>query len=125
MRMGALGRTGLILGLALLVGAVFSPSSCLLATQWSDFTHRGIAHGWLILLVCAALVLRERQLLGGCPARASPPAFLGLVICVVLWLGAYRAAIQSLHLVLLPVIFWLAVTAALGGCVGRALVFAT
>ena len=125
MGMGAFGRTGLILGLALLVGAVFSPSSFVLAAQWSDFTHRGNTHGWLILLVCVALVLRERQVLSACAAHSSLPALMALATCVVLWLAAYRASIQSLHLALLPIIFWLTVTAALGGCVGRVILFAT
>lgn len=123
--MGAFGRTGLILTLALLVGVIFSPSSIALAIQWSDFAQRGNTHGWLILIVCIALSLRERPALEASAVGASRAALAALVICVLVWLVAYRASIQTLHTLLLPCIFWLAVTAAFGGGIGRHILFAT
>lgn len=122
MHMAVYARTGLILILALLVAVMFAPSSIALGADWSDLGQRTLAHGWLILLICLVLIVRARSEIERAPARASPVALAALLVCVFAWLVCYRAGLHSAHLLLLPVIFWLAVSAAYGWPVARALI---
>src|SRR5256886_10329780 len=57
------------------------------------------------------------------PVQFSPPALFGLVGCILAWLVCYRASIQDLHITILPLIFWLAVTATFGLRTGVLLIF--
>ena len=123
MRMSHSARLWMILALAVLVACVYAPSTRVLAEQWTDFVNITYTHGWLILAVCIALVIRERGAIAGTRARVSPLALLSLALCSFAWLVSYRASIQDLHITILPAIFWLAVTTAFGWRVGRLLIF--
>ncbi|MGB9330394.1 MAG: archaeosortase/exosortase family protein, partial [Steroidobacteraceae bacterium] len=123
MRVPASLRLWLILALAALVALLFWPSTQVLYEQWSDFVNITFTHGWLVLPVSVALVLRLRRQIATVPAAPWPLAMLALSGAVVAWLICYRASIQDLHITILPAIFWFAVTAAFGWNVGRLLAF--
>jgi exosortase len=116
-------RLWMILVLAVVVAAVFWPSTAVLIQQWSDFVNITYTHGWLILAVCVWLVTRSGRAIAAAPARPWPLAQLALVLAVFAWLVCYRASIQDLHVTLFPGLFWLAVAAAFGWPVARLLIF--
>jgi exosortase len=116
-------RLWLIALLACVVALVYWPSSVFLSEKWSDMAAEGYAHGWLILLVCVWLAMRARRALAAAPTQPAPLALLALAGAILAWLVCYRASIESLEVVLLPWIFWLAATAAFGWAVSRLLLF--
>lgn len=123
--MGSSGstRAWLILLLAALVTLVYLPSTAVLVHQWCDFVNLTFTHGWLILAVSVALVVRVRRELANVPTAPLPIAQVALLAVSFAWLVSYRACIQDLHITLVPALFWLAVTAAFGMRVGRLLAF--
>ena len=118
MRIARFPRLWMILALALLVTLVYWPSPAVYYEQWRDFANITFTHGWLVLAVCLALVLRSRREIAAAPLRFRPLALLALGGCILAWLVGYRASIQDLHITIFPAIFWLAVTAAFGLRVG-------
>src|SRR4029077_11079903 len=116
-------RLWMILVLAVVVAAVFWPSTAVLIQQWSDFVNITFTHGWLILAVCVWLTVHCGRAITAAPVRPWPLAQVALVLAVFAWLVCYRASIQDLHLTLFPVLFWLAAAAAFGWPVARVLVF--
>ena len=120
-----LGRLALIAGLACAVALVCWPSSAILADKWADTVNLGYTHGWLVLGICAVLVWRSRRELAAAPAHRSASAFALLAGAMLGWLVCYRASVEIVELPLVPVIFWLAVAAALGWAVARVLLFPT
>ena len=123
MRMSRYRRMSLIFGLALIVALIFWPSVQVYGEQWDDFKNLTYTHGWLILAVCVALVLRSRREIAAAGAAPWPPALLALAACIFLWLVCYRASIQDAHITVFPAIFWLAAAAAFGPAVARLLFF--
>jgi exosortase len=116
-------RLWLIAMLACVVALVYWPSSVFLSQRWSDTAAEGYTHGWLILFVCVWLAIRARRELADAPTQPAPLTQLALAGAILAWLVCYRASIESLEVVLLPWIFWLAATAAFGWAVGRLLLF--
>ncbi len=116
-------RLWLIAMLACVVALVYWPSSVFLSQKWSDTAAEGYTHGWLIVLVCVWLAIRARHELAVAPTQPAPLALLALAGAILAWLVCYRASIESLEVVLLPWVFWLAATAAFGWAVGRLLLF--
>ena len=116
-------RLWLIALLACVIAVVYWPTSVYYDEKWSDTLNRTYTHGWLILIICAALVFRSRHELAAAPARASPLAQALLAAAVIAWLVSYRASIEGMEVLLVPLIFWLAVAAAFGWRVGRVLLF--
>ena len=123
MRAGSYARLYLIAALAIVVMLVYWPSTAALYEKWSDAVSKTYTHGWLILLICIALVVRSRRELAAAPVRSSPLAGAALALAVILWLVSYRASIEGLEIPLQPLIFWLAVTAAFGWAAGRLMLF--
>jgi exosortase len=113
----------MILVLAVVVAAVFWPSTVVLIQQWSDFVNITFTHGWLILAVCVWLTMQGGRAIAAAPVRPWPLAQIALVLAVIAWLVCYRASIQDLHLTLFPVLFWLAAAAAFGWPLARLLIF--
>jgi len=116
-------RLWTILALALLVTLVYWPSPAVYVEQWLDFVNITYTHGWLVLAVCVAVLVRSRREMAAVPVRFWPPALCGLVGCILAWLVCYRASIQDLHITIFPLIFWLAVTATFGPRTGLLLAF--
>jgi exosortase len=116
-------RLTLILALAVLVTFVFWPSAVVYAHEWQDFRNLTFTHGWLVLAVSVALLVRLRRAIAAAPLRPTPLALVALAAVVFAWLVCYRASVQDLHITILPLIFWLAVTAAFGLPVGLLVAF--
>ena len=123
MRITDFPRLWMILALTLLVTLVYWPSPAVYYEQWRDFANITFTHGWLVLAVCVALVLRSRQEIAAAPVRFSPLALFALGGCILAWLVCYRASIEDLEVTIFPAIFWLAVTAAFGLRMGLLLAF--
>ncbi len=109
--------------LTIAVALVYWPSATALDHLWRDTHEETYTHGYLILLLSLWLAFREREQLATAPVAPVPRALLGLVGLSALWLFAYRATIQELHLLVLPLILWTAILAALGWRVARLLAF--
>ena len=112
-----------IAALAFVVVLVYWPSTVFLYGKWTDRAETTYTHGWLILLICVALVVRSRRELAAVPVHPSRLATVALALAIVGWLVAYRASLEGLEVPLQPLIFWLAVTAAFGWSVGRLMLF--
>ncbi len=123
MRITRFPRLWIILALALLVTLVYWPSPAVYYEQWRDFVNITYTHGWLVLAVCVALVLRSRREIATAPVRFWPLALVALGGCILAWLVCYRASIEDLEVTIFPAIFWLAVTAAFGLRMGLLLAF--
>jgi EpsI family protein len=89
------------------------PSTQALWVFWTNDNTAG-AHGFLVAPMAAWLLYRARHRLAAIAAQPSQLAAVLLVLCSVAWLVFWRAGIQELHLLLLPVLMGLAVTTALG-----------
>src|SRR5256885_16594947 len=89
-------RLWTILALALLVTLVYWPSPAVYCEQWLDFVNITYTHGWLVLAVCVAVLVRSRREMAAAPGQFSPPALFGVAGCVLPWLGGYRARIPDL-----------------------------
>lgn len=109
-----------IFGLLAWAIAACWPSAAVLGTIWMDVDH---AHGYVVAAAAFWLIFRERQAINTAPARVSLLAFVGLLIVGLAWAVTWRAGLQALHLVLLPVMMGLAVYAAFGFAVASRLVF--
>jgi len=112
-----------IAALACVVALVYWPSTVFLYQKWTNTAETTYTHGWLILLICVALVVRSRRELAAAPVCASRLATVALVFAVIAWMVSYRASVEGLEVPLQPLIFWLAVTAAFGWTVGRLMLF--
>jgi len=97
----------------ILAGAVYWPSTSALWDFWVDDNHRG-SHGPLVLAICAWLLFRARHQLAAVRVRPSFAASGLLLLCSAAWLVFWRAGIQELHILLLPLLMGLAVLATLG-----------
>ena len=116
-------RMPMIFALAIIVTLVYSPSAAAYRDAWSDFVSITYTHGWLVLIICLLLVVRSRREIAAVPVTPWPRAQLALAACIFAWLVCYRASIQDLHVTIFPAIFWLAVAAAFGWCMGMLLAF--
>ena len=112
-----------IAALACVTALVYWPSTSFLYGKWVEKISLTYTHGWLIFLICIALVVRSRRELAAAPVQPSVRAAVALAAAIVVWLISYRASIEGLEVPLQPLIFWLAVTAAFGWKVGRVLLF--
>jgi EpsI family protein len=114
-------RLAAVLGLWLAVAVIYWPSSEALSGVWrgpGEFDH-----GYLILLVSLWLVVRARARLAAVPVGPAAGALALTLGLSVAWLWFWRAAIQDLHLLLMPVILLVAIAAALGWRISRELLF--
>jgi exosortase len=123
MQAGRYVRLWSVAALACVVALIYWPSTLFLYEKWTDAAEATYTHGWLILLVCIALVVRSRRELAAAPVHASRLATVALALAIIAWLVSYRASIEGLEVPLQPLIFWLAVTAAFGWAVGALLLF--
>jgi EpsI family protein len=116
-------RLSIIFGFWLAVVLIYWPSSKALSGFWSDTTDRAYTHGYLILLISLGLVVRGRAALAAAVLRPAPRALLALLALSAAWVWFYQAAVQDLHLLLLPLLLWVALLTVLGVQVARLLLF--
>lgn len=105
------------------VALFYWPSSKALVGFWSDALDKAGTHGFLVLLVALGLVMRARARLAAEPIRPSLRGFCVLLILSAAWLWFYRAAIQDLHLLLLPMLLLAAIVGVLGWPTARVMIF--
>jgi len=117
------GRLSAIAGALFAAGLIYWPSSAALAGLWSDTENRAYTHGYLILLTSLWLIFRDRRQVEAAPLRPQPLALLAVLPLSALWLIAWRAGVQDLHLVVLPALVFSALLAVLGWSVARVLLF--
>jgi EpsI family protein len=86
---------------------------------WSVLPLGG-GQGFLVLALALWLLARARERVAVAPVRPMRWAILPLLACSVAALIFWKAGIQTLHLVLLPMLILLAVLAAFGPAVARA-----
>jgi EpsI family protein len=116
-------RLWLLLVLACAVALVCWPSTLIFYSKWTDAASLTYTHGPLILLICVWLVFRARQAIRAAPVRPAPLALLGLILATTAWMIFYRSGVEGLEVPMVPLIFWLAVTAAFGWPMGKLLLF--
>ena len=109
----SLRNSGIAAGLVAATAIVCWPSSSALWSFWIDSDGAGV-HGLLVAPLAAWLLFRNRHRLALAKVAPSPVAGVLLFMCSVAWCIFWRAGIQELHLLLLPVLMGLAVFAALG-----------
>lgn len=109
-----LARLATVIGLYLAVAVFYWPSSIALNLIWTNTQKETYTHGYLVLLLSLWLVVRVRKRLAALPTQAAPGALLALALLSAAWLWAWRAAIQEVHLLLVPLLLLSAITAVLG-----------
>jgi exosortase len=116
-------RLAVIFGLCLAVAVVYWPSSVALDAIWRGANGEAYTHGYVVLLVCLWLVVRDRARLAELSIRPAPKALVLVLLLSVAWIWFWRAAVQELQVALLPALGLAAVAAALGWRTARRLVF--
>src|SRR5690348_15482274 len=101
-----------------LVGALIAvtllaywPSTVALWSFWTSQSFFG-GQGPLIAALSVWLLVRSRSLLEGTRMRPSPAGGAALLVCSVASVIFWRSAIEELHMLLLPMLMFLAVLAA-------------
>lgn len=120
---GVLSRLATIYGLWVAVALLYWPSSIGLDALWTNAHEETYTHGYLVLLISLWLIFHDRKRLAAAPVRAVPRALIALVLLSAAWTWAWRAVLQEPHLMLLPLLLFTAVVAALGWRVARLLAF--
>lgn len=100
---------------------IYAPSATVLWGAWMDYSDLSYTHGPLIAVIVVWLLCRKGRELAYLPTRLCIPACVALLATGIAWEVSFRASVQDLHVTLLPVLMWLAVTAALGWDVGKAI----
>jgi len=118
-------RVALVLGLWVICALVYWPSARALNALWtSPAQEEAYTHGYLVLLISLWLTVRDRKRLAAEPRTPlTPGALAALLLLSALWLWAWRASIQVLHMMLLPLILYTAIAAALGWRAARTQAF--
>jgi len=106
------------------VAALYWPTVVSYSIAWTDFSNLGNTHGYLIVVMCLALLYLRREEFVAAAPRVSPLACVALAVLSIAWLVAYRASIQTLHQLLFPMVLWTAIYAALGRRMARSCLFA-
>ena len=105
------------------VALFYWPSALELNRLWTDLPSETYTHGYLVFLLSLWLIVRDRKQLAAMPCRAEPLALIPLALLSVAWVFFWRAAIQEPQLMLLPLILYVALFAAFGRQLARALAF--
>ena len=112
-----------VFGLWLAVTVLYWPGAVALDAIWRNTTQETYTHGYLVLLISLWLIARDRKRLGATPVQRVPGALVPLVLFSALWLWSWRSAIQEPYVLLMPLILFAAVVAALGWRVARLVAF--
>jgi exosortase A len=109
-----LATIGVLAALLAMTIGLFWPTTVSLVAEWRNTATLTYTHGYLIALIGAWLLLRDRIALSAVIGRPDLRAAVVVAVLSILWLIAYRAGLQLVHQVLVPVIGWFVVWAALG-----------
>lgn len=117
------GTLALVLAFWVAAAILYWPTALDLNSLWTDWAGETYTHGYLILALSIWLVVRERRRLALTPVRPEPLALIPLALMSAAWVWFWRAAIQELQLLLLPLILYAALVAAFGRRIARAAAF--
>src|SRR5579863_7380649 len=112
----------LVGGLIAITLLVYWPSTAAVWSFWTSQSFLG-GQGPLVALLSLWLLLRSRAALEATPLRASPAGCIALLIASLASVIFWRSAIEELHMLLLPLLMFLAVLAALGAGAARIVAF--
>ncbi len=116
-------RNAVLSGCLILIALLaYWPSARALWGYWTDPNYGG-SHGLLVAALSGWLLFCARHELVTAPVRPSPVAGVTLLLSTIVWFIFYRAGIQTLHILMLPVLIGLAVTAAFGFRSARVVAF--
>lgn len=110
---------GVLIAITLLA---YWPSTVALWSFWTSQSFLG-GQGPLIATLSVWLLVRSRSVLEGTRIRPSVAGGAALLACSVASVIFWRSAIEELHLLLLPMLMFLAVLAALGRGVAQLVAF--
>jgi exosortase len=122
-RLGENSVRGIERRILVLIGVVliaYYPTSNALWHFWIDHPSWG-AHGILVALLALGLLYRARARVAAAPVRALPWLLLPLLLFSIASLLFWRAGLQSLQLLMLPVLILLGAMVAFGIAVTRAI----
>ena len=105
------------------VALLYWPSTLELHKLWTDWPGETYTHGYLVFLLSLWLVVRDRERLAATPVRPEPLALIPLALMSLAWVWFWRAAIQELQLLLLPLVLYTALFSAFGRRMARAAAF--
>jgi EpsI family protein len=109
----------LIGGLVTTAVVAYWPSSAALWQYWTVVAPSVGGHGPLVLGLALWLLYRKRAQLAEASVEPRRWALLLLLLCSIVSLIFWRAGIQALQLLMLPMLIYLAVLAAFGTAVAR------
>lgn len=112
-----------ILGLWFAIAVIYWPSSLALNAIWLGASGNAYTHGYLVLISSLWLIWRDRELLDATEVRPVGWAWVAVLMLSAAWLWSWRAAIQVVHVLLLPVLLLTALVAALGWRMARKSLF--
>ena len=119
-----LSRLLTVYGLWIAVVVLYWPSAVALNALWTNPSQEEpFTHGYLVLAISLWLIWRDRKRLAAASIRAVPRALIPLVLLSMLWVWSWRAEIQEAHVMLLPLLLFMAFVAALGWRAARVLAF--
>lgn len=116
-------RLAVAVGYLALIALVYWPSSVALDIEWRDTIDKTYTHGYLVLMISLWLMWRDRAKLDAAPLAPEPLALPLLVALSAVWIYFWYAAIQDPHLLLLPLMLYVALIAVLGRAAARVLAF--
>ncbi len=116
-------RLVVIFGLWCAVAVIYWPSAVALNGFWTDTVDKAYTHGYLVLAISLWLVVRERRRVFAATLRPDPRALVAIAAMSIVWVYCYGAAIQDPQLLLLPLLLFAALIAALGWPLARTLLF--
>ena len=120
--MHSLRNAALVFVLVAVALLAYWPSAIALWSFWELNPYVG-GDGPLVAAISLALIWRSRHALAATPLEPSRAGAAWLLVCSLLWVIFWRAAIQELHMLLLPLIFLLVVLAAFGRGAARICAF--
>lgn len=100
--------------LVVATSVLFWPTSVSLLHRWEPSSNTAYGHGYVVLAISLWLLISNRYRWRHLTPKPSIGAAILLIPVAVIWLVMLRAAIESGHQVLIPVLIWLAICAALG-----------
>lgn len=113
-RARALHPQHIVAAVVALVPLIFWPSTRSLIPVWNAEHYGTYAHGWLVLAVCAWLLLRERDNLAQARRAPVPAAQVAVIASTLTWVIGYSRGYEVVHQAALPLIMLSAIWAVLG-----------
>jgi EpsI family protein len=99
------------------------PAMIVLDVLWTNTDARGNTHGYLVALISLLAIYYKRNELADAELRPTLRALPLILLSTFVWLVLWRAGLQDLHLLLIPVIAAAVIYVAFGAPILRILAF--